>query len=123
MKKIVTPLVLLVLLGFLPRAQAQGIAPEEAGKYIGKQQTVCGKVFKAFYATRAKGEPTLLDLGRSHLFTVLIWGEDRNKFEKPPETLYGGKQICVTGIIKNYRGRPEMIVRAPSQIKAEDPPR
>ena len=125
MRKIITPSVLLVLLGFLSIAQARTITPEEAGKYAGTQETVCGKVVGAFYAVHAKGQPTLLNLGRvsrSRAFTVLIWGEDRNKFEKPPETLYGGKEICVTGMIKSYRDRPEIIVRDPSQIETKSPP-
>lgn len=126
MRKIITPSVLLVLLGgLLSIAYAGTIAPEEAGKHIGEQETVCGKVVGAFYAAHAKGQPTLLDLdrfARRRIFTVLIWGEDRNKFEKSPETLYRGKEICVTGMIKSYRGRPEIIVRDPSQIEAKGPP-
>jgi hypothetical protein len=50
-------------------------------------------------------------------FTVLIWGSDRGKFDKAPETLYSGKKICVTGMIQSYRGGPGIIVRDPSQIK------
>ena len=120
MKKSITPLVLLVLLGCLSVAHAQRIAPEDAGKYTGSQATVCGKVVKVFCAAHAKGEPTMLDFGRSRgAFTVLIWGEDRSKFEKPLETLYDGKEICATGTVKEYRGRPEMIVRDPSQIKVQ----
>jgi hypothetical protein len=51
------------------------------------------------------------------VFTVLIRGSDRGKFEKPPETLYSGKKICVTGTIQGYQGRPEIIVKEPSQIE------
>ena len=124
MSKLITPSVLLVLLGFLSIANARGITPEEAGKYTGTQETVCGRVVRVFYAAHAKGQPTMLNLGRnsqSRAFTALIWGEDRNKFQKAPETLYGGKEICVTGIIKNYRGHPEIIVRDPSQMEVEGP--
>ncbi len=124
MRKLITPSVLLVLLGLLCIAHARGITPEEAGKFTGTQQTVCGRVVRAFYAVHAKGQPTMLNLDKnsqSRVFTVLIWGEDRNKFEKPPETLYSGKEICVTGMIKSYHGHPEIIVRDPSQIEAKGP--
>ena len=50
---------------------------------------------------------------------MLIWGSDRGRFEKPPEALYSGKEISVTGMIKSYQGRPEIIVKDPSQIKVK----
>jgi len=30
-----------------------------------------------------------------------------------------GKNICVTGLIKEYKGKPEVIVSDPTQIKTE----
>ena len=33
-----------------------------------------------------------------------------------PETLYAGKRLCVSGVITDYRGRPQIVVRDPSQI-------
>jgi DNA/RNA endonuclease YhcR with UshA esterase domain len=50
---------------------------------------------------------------------VLIWGSDRSKFEKPPDMLYSGKEICVTGMIQSYQGKAEIIVKEPAQIKAK----
>ena len=50
---------------------------------------------------------------------MLIWESDRGKFEKPPDTLYSGKDICVTGTIASYHGRTEIVVREPSQIKVK----
>ncbi len=95
------------------------VTPEDAAKFIGQQKTVCGTVASAHFAARSKGQPTFLNLDKPYpkqAFTVLIWGSDREKFESPPETLYSGKAICVTGMIKTYRGRPEIIVTQPSQI-------
>ncbi|MGA3117706.1 MAG: hypothetical protein ABSF90_25130 [Syntrophobacteraceae bacterium] len=69
----------------------------------------------------AKSKCTLLNLDKpspNHVFTAYIGGSDRGKFEKPPEELYYGEAICVTGMIELYQGRPEIIVKDPSQIKA-----
>lgn len=77
MNKIIMASVLLVLLGLLSIACAGTITPEEAGKYIGRQEEVCGKVVRAYYAAHAKGQLTLLNLdrfSRRRIFTVLIWG-------------------------------------------------
>ena len=96
------------------------ITPEDAAKFIGQQKTVCGMVASAHYD--AKSECTLLNLDKpspNYVFTAYIGGSDRGKFEKPPEELYYGKAICVTGMIELYQGRPEIIVKDPSQIRVK----
>lgn len=100
-------------------AQQEYVNPIDAHKYIGAEKTVCGTVASATYALRSKGRPTFLNLDQPYpkqIFTVLIWGSDRNKFKNPPETFFKGKRVCVTGIIESYRGKPEIIVRGPDQI-------
>jgi DNA/RNA endonuclease YhcR with UshA esterase domain len=100
-------------------AQQEYVNPIDARKFIGMEKTVCGTVASATYAIRTKGRPTFLNLDQPYpnqIFTVLIWGSDRNKFKNPPETFFKGKRICVTGIIEDYRGKPEIIVRGPDQI-------
>lgn len=49
---------------------------------------------------------------------MVIWGADRPAFNPPPEVLYREKRICVTGLIKEFRGRPEVIVSSPAEITA-----
>lgn len=95
------------------------ITPADSLKYIGQQKTICGKAASVTYAARSKGQPTFLNLDQPYpnqVFTVVIWGSDRRKFKDPPEVFYKGKRICVTGNIEIYRGKPEIIVRDPSQI-------
>jgi DNA/RNA endonuclease YhcR with UshA esterase domain len=33
-----------------------------------------------------------------------------------PETSLRGKRVCVTGQIRDYRGKPEIILNDPSQL-------
>ena len=97
----------------------QGISPEEAAKFVGEHRTVCGVVASAHYALRNKGHPTFLDLGKprpNQIFTVLIRADDRHKFKEPPETLYSGKIVCVTGTITSYHGKPQIVVTSPSEM-------
>ena len=116
-------LIVALLFGSLSLAYAQEtISPEDAATFIGQQKTVCGTVSNAHYATNRKGQPTFINLDKPYLdliFTVVIWGSDRSKFEKPPETLYSGKEICVTGMIQSFQGKPEIIVKEPGQIKVK----
>ena len=103
----------------ISHAQERYISPEEAHKYIGEIQTVCGTVASTKYAIRSRGQPTFLNLNRpypNHIFTIVIWGADRYKFKNPPEIFLKGKTICVTGLITTYRGKPQIIVQDPSQI-------
>ncbi len=112
-----------ILSGFLSVAYAQEtITPENAAKFIGEQKTVCGTVASAHYAAKSKGQPTFLNLDKPYpgqVFTALIWGTERGKFPKPPEEMYSGQKVCVTGTITSYQGKPQIVVKDPSQIKAQ----
>jgi hypothetical protein len=85
---------------------------------MGETTTVCGAVASAEYEVNEQNQPTLLDLGKPHpnaIFTAVIYGENRAKFGTP-ETSLPGKQICVTGQISDYQGKPEIVLTEPSQL-------
>lgn len=110
----------ITLAPFLTYAQDQKtITPEEAAKLFGQSKTVCGKVVSPKYAEKSKGQPTFLNLNQpypNHIFTIVIWGDDRGKFQKPPETLYDGKNVCVSGLIVEHKSIPQIVVKDPPQI-------
>ena len=73
------------------------------------------------YAVTSRGKPTFLNLDKpyaSQVFTVLIWGDNREKFGTPEEK-YRDKQICVTGTITEYRKAPEIVVSDPQTIEVQ----
>jgi DNA/RNA endonuclease YhcR with UshA esterase domain len=115
-------ILLIVLFGILSTSLAQEtISPQDAAKFIGETKTVCGTIASAHYAAIIKKQPTSLYLDKPYpnqIFTVLIWASDRSMFNEPAETLHVGKEICVTGMIQCYQGKPETIVKEPGQIKA-----
>jgi DNA/RNA endonuclease YhcR with UshA esterase domain len=97
---------------------AAQIGPENAAIYIGQSATVCGVVASAKYAAHSRAQPAFLDMGQPYPndpFTALIFGSDRAKFGEP-ETTLAGKPICVIGQVRSYRGKPEIILTAPSQL-------
>jgi DNA/RNA endonuclease YhcR with UshA esterase domain len=103
----------------IPYAEEKYITPEEAYKYVGETKTVCGTVTSATYAVRSRGKPTFLNLNKpypNHIFTIVIWGSNRDKFKNPPEVFFKRKEVCVTGLITTYRGKPQIEVEEPSQI-------
>ncbi len=93
----------------------------EAKAHIGEHATVCGKVVSTRWAESSRGSPTFLNFDQAYpdqVFTLVIWGNDRSKFDNP-ETTYRGKRVCVTGKISAYKGVPEVIANDPSQIRVQ----
>lgn len=104
----------------LAEGQGQTISPEQAAQAVGHQATVCGLAASVHFAARSRGQPTFINLGRAYpnqIFTIVIWGSDRGRFHPEPEA-WQGKRICVTGLVKRYRGIPEVIVYGPDQIQS-----
>ena len=99
-------------------ARAATLAPEEAAKHVGENATICGLVASAKYAGQARGGPTFLDFVKPYpnaIFTALILGSDRAKFGTPEKAMQG-KQVCVTGQIQLYQGKPQVILNDPKQL-------
>lgn len=120
MKRLILILTACALILFEGSIASATIKANEAGQHIGEVQTICGVVASAHYARSSRGQPTFLNLDRPYpnqIFTILIWGSNRPLFKEAPEKYLLGKTICVTGTIRSYRGRPEIIVNNPEQIK------
>lgn len=120
MRRAISAWLLLILMAFPALAQKR-LTAAEAKDHIGEVATVCGKVVSANYAAGSRGQPTFLNLDKpypNHIFTIVIWGENRTMFGRP-EVEYRDKQICVTGKIQSYRGVPQIEARSPSQIRVE----
>jgi hypothetical protein len=99
---------------------ANRVAPAEAIHHVGDTATVCGRVASAKFVASGR-QPTFLNLDQPYpnqVFTALVWGAVRPKFEHPPETLQG-KSICVTGRISEYKGKAEIVVEDPGQIAVQ----
>jgi hypothetical protein len=91
----------------------------EAKEHIGEFAVVCGKVVNTRFADNIRGTPTFLNFEKPHpnqLFTVVIWGRLRDKFDRP-EAKYKDKEICVKGKIEEHRGTPQIEARDPAQIE------
>ena len=112
--------------GIVSHAQTSNptVKPEEAQKFIGQKVTVCGKIFTARFMEQANKQPALLNMGApfpNQPFTVVIFGESRNNFTYKPEEFLNGKDICVTGVIQEYKGKPQMIITKETEVKIITP--
>ena len=110
-----------VALFALPTLAQKKYSTAEAKEHFGDTATVCGAVVSTRYADSTKGQPTFLNLDKpypNHVFTIVIWGNDRSKFGTP-EKDYDRKRVCVTGKITAYAGLPEIVADEPKQIKLD----
>jgi DNA/RNA endonuclease YhcR with UshA esterase domain len=90
----------------------------EAKDHVGQEATVCGKVVSTRYLASARGTPTFLNFEKpypDHVFTAVIWGRNRGEFGEP-ERKYKDKEICVTGTIERYRGKPQIEAKSSKDI-------
>jgi DNA/RNA endonuclease YhcR with UshA esterase domain len=100
---------------------SQEIALEEVGKYLGKDDTVkvCGKIYNVQVLKTKKGSNiTLLNLGAKYpeqLLTVVIYDETLSKLS-PEVQLVKDKDVCITGNIVAYKGKPEIVINNPGQF-------
>lgn len=108
-------LFLLFLVTFLP-ALAATITAAEAKNHVGEQATVCGKVASERTATSSRGEPTFINLDAvypNQVFTILVWGSGRKSVGESPRV---GTRVCVSGMVQDYHGVPEIVVRSSGQL-------
>lgn len=101
---------------------AEQISVYQAENYIGQRAEVCGRVASADHVTEIGGSPTFINLDQPHPdapFTVVIWEDDRGRWESPPEELYANREICVTGEIDMHEGTPQIVLSDPQNIYIE----
>ena len=90
---------------------------KEAWDHVGEEAKVCGKVVSVYFSKRSKGRPTFINLDKPYpnqLFTVVVWEEDRAKFQELKKLK--NSHICVEGEIESYGEKPQMTLRDPSQL-------
>lgn len=91
---------------------------EQAGKHYGETATVEGKIV----AAHNSGKACFLNFHKNYkkYFTAVIFASDYDKFPDTPEKYYLNKTVRINGLIKEYQGKPEIIVKNPDQITMSD---
>jgi len=87
----------------------------EAPKYIGEYITVAGKVDNVYTSLKGNSFINFCSNYKTCPFFAVIFNSDSYKF--PNIKQYQGKTVQITGVIKTYRGRAEIIISNPNQIK------
>ncbi|PJB99637.1 MAG: hypothetical protein CO077_00640 [Candidatus Nealsonbacteria bacterium CG_4_9_14_0_8_um_filter_35_12] len=88
-----------------------------AGNYYGKEMIVEGKIVATY---RSKTNTVFLNFEKPYpdqCFSTVIFSSDQYKFVQNPENYYLNKTVRVRGQIKEYQGKPEIILEDPAQIE------
>ncbi|HDQ25995.1 MAG TPA: hypothetical protein ENN43_04535 [bacterium] len=87
----------------------------DAGKHIGEYAEIEGVIA----ASKNTGKVCFLNMDkdfRRHL-TLVIFASDFKKFPENPEKYYLGKKVRAEGRLKEYNGKPEIILNSLDQIE------
>ncbi|HYD47295.1 MAG TPA: hypothetical protein VEB21_03065 [Terriglobales bacterium] len=98
-------------------AAAEVVSASVAGLYVGEQRVVEGKVI----ATERDANVVKLHLGakQPQLTIALVIGV-LSRFPAAPETYYLNRMVRAAGVIEDFRGQLQMVVRDPELIYALD---
>jgi len=99
---------------------AKEINWDEAADYYGAYVKVKGKIVR----THNSGKACFLNFHNNFTkyLTVVIFANDFPKFPGEPEKFYLNKTVSVKGKIKEYKGKPQIILKNPTNIKITSPP-
>jgi micrococcal nuclease len=86
-----------------------------ADKYYGQVKTVEGVIV----ASNNTGKVCFLNFDEDwrRYFTAVIFASDFAAFPPNPEDYYLNRRVRVRGLIKKYKGKPEIILKSTSQIE------
>jgi DNA/RNA endonuclease YhcR with UshA esterase domain len=91
----------------------------DAKDHVGERVTICGKVEDTYYNAKVNGKPFMIYFGAKYpkqTFSAVIWNDDLKNFDYKPDEYLKGKFICIIGVIKMYKGKPEMVLNTQEQI-------
>lgn len=94
------------------------ISIDSIANHIGEKVTICAKV----YGTKSLEKLTFINIGAAYPSSplkVVIFAKDRSNFKEEPAAMYADKNICVTGIVKEFKGKYEIIVNSPNDIEVQ----
>ena len=106
-----------MFLAFAPLALAEDrktFFDSDAAKHVGETVSVRGLVAGVY---TSKSNTTFLNFGKAyphHTFSAVIFSSASGRFKDPQK--WDGYVITVTGKIKLYKGKPEMVLESPSQV-------
>jgi hypothetical protein len=92
------------------------LQPADVAAHEGQAITVSGTVSEVF--TDPRSRTTFIDMGGVYpfnRFAAVIYAEDARRF--PTVASLGGRSVKIAGTVRLYKGKPEIVLTAPDQLK------
>jgi endonuclease/exonuclease/phosphatase family metal-dependent hydrolase len=114
--------VVLVASSGMVRAQEPAIPQEaalpvidwqDARKYVDHEVIVQGRIVEAKSITKI----CFLNFDAARSFTAVVREQNFKNFPQPPDALYNGKLLRIRGVITEYKGKPEIEIIRPDQVR------
>lgn len=88
---------------------------KDAANHYGKYKTVEGTIVSG----KCLPKVCFLNFDKDYktTFAAVIFASDFSKFPANPDQYYRNKKVQVIGTIKEYKGKPEIILKDPGQIQ------
>jgi endonuclease YncB( thermonuclease family) len=87
----------------------------EAPNHVGEYACVSGKIDHVYTSQKGTIFLNFSPDYKTSPFGAVIFGSDAYKFPNPKQ--YEGETVEITGLIRSYQGRPEIVLNDPGQIK------
>jgi len=87
----------------------------EAPNHVGEYACVSGKIDHVYISQKGTIFLNFRPDYKTSPFGAAIFGSDAYKFSNPKQ--YEGETVEITGLIRSYQGRPEIVLNDPGQIK------
>ena len=94
---------------------SEAIPWHRAARHLGEYATVEGIVVRTHRTEKACFLNFHPDWQKT--FSAVIFASSFDAFPPNPQELYLGKKVRLTGLIREYKGRPEIILDSPDQIE------
>jgi hypothetical protein len=108
-----------ILLFFLNVSFAQKEIPlDSVSNYVGELIKVCDKVSSTYQSTNLN-KMSYIHFGGNYpeqIFSIIIFPKDLENFQYIPTEYLKDKNICVTGMSSEYKGKPQIVATFEEQI-------
>ncbi|MBU7032681.1 MAG: thermonuclease family protein [Theionarchaea archaeon] len=88
---------------------------QDSNHYVGQVVIVEGKIVDIQYSDKACF--LYFDSTGGKSFFAVIFACDLSSFPLHPDILWIGRNVRINGLIREYQGRPEIIIKSPQQIR------
>ena len=111
-------LLLSAMVGAAPATTPPVVTPAQAANHVGEEVVVRGQVTQIVLSVNLTTHINFGGIYPKHVFTATILKANQALFPHVREL--DGKLVHVQGVVHLYRGKPEIVLTRPTQIRAAE---